>query len=95
MPRPRKYDDANNNVHEVSDDKLSIVDGKIVKKTSTGNPQREALEKYEKKFEKIVVRLPKGSREKIINYVNQSYKYSSVNAMIIDLLEKELKEKLD
>ena len=95
MPRPKKYDDANNYVHDISDDKLSIVGDKIVKKTKTGNPQLEAVKKYEQKFEQLTVRLPKGSRDKLQDYISGSDKYKSVNAMIKDLLEKEIKQTLD
>ncbi len=89
---PRKRDEANYK-HDVSDKGLTIENNKIVKATT--NAQRRASKKYENKIEQLTVRLPQGSREAIKNYVAQSKKYDSVNLMIKDLLEKEMKIKLD
>lgn len=61
-----------------------------VVETKAYNSQRRAMKEREKKFEQITVRLPKGSREQLNNYVSNSSKYSSVNSMILELLENEL-----
>lgn len=89
---PRKRDEANYK-HDVSDKGLTIENNKIVKATT--NAQRRASKKYENKIEQLTVRLPQGSREAIKDYVAKSKKYDSVNSMIKDLLEKEMKIKLD
>ena len=81
--------------HDVSDKSLIIESGKIVKKTQTGNWTRKAAKTYESKLEQITVRLPKGSREIINNYVANSKKYDSANAMFKALLEKEIGQKFD
>ena len=54
-----------------------------------------AAKEYENKLEQLTVRLPQGSRKKLNDYVAESNKYSSVNAMIKELIEKEIKQKLD
>lgn len=63
--------------------------------SNTYNSQRKASRNYDSKFEKIIVRLPQGSRDKINNYLSSSNKYPSTNAMIKALIEKEIKQKLD
>ena len=66
---------------------------KIINGTSEN--QKKASRKYEtEKTDNIRVRVPTGAAEIIKNYVSGSNKYRSVNAMIIDLLEKEIGEKL-
>lgn len=90
-----KQRDESNYIHDVSDDSLAIENGKIVRRTKAINSHRKAAEKYEKKFEQLTVRLPQGSREILNDYVAKSDKYSSVNTMIKDLIEKEIKQKLD
>lgn len=91
---PRKKNDLNYK-HDVSDKSLVIESGKIVKTTKTANAQRRAAKEYETKVEQITVRLPQGSREIINNYVANSKKYDSANAMIKALLEKEIGQKFD
>ena len=91
---PRKRDEANYK-HDVSDKGLTIENNKIVKATKTANAQRRASKEYENKIEQLTVRLPQGSREAIKDYVAKSKTYDSVNSMIKDLLEKEMKIKLD
>lgn len=67
-----------------------------VKDTDTYISQRVASANYEKnKVEQITVRLPKGSRKILQDYVASSGKYESVNAMIKALLESEIKQSLD
>ena len=57
--------------------------------------KKRASRKYEQeKTDNIRIRVPKGSSEKIKEYVADSSKYKSVNAMVIDLLEKEMGRKL-
>lgn len=92
MPKAK---DDNNYKHDVTDKGLVIENNKIIKTTKTINSQRKAAKEYENKLEQLTVRLPQGSRQKLNDYVAESNKYNSVNAMIKDLLEKEIKQKLD
>ena len=63
--------------------------------TKTYKSQRVASANYEKnKVEQITVRLPKGSRQILQNYVNKSNKYDSVNNMIKSLIENEIGQSL-
>lgn len=58
--------------------------------------QDTASANYEKnKVEQITVRLPKGSRQILQDYIDNSGKYKSVNAMIKSLLEAEIGQTLD
>ncbi len=63
--------------------------------TNTYASQRKAIKKYEGTVEQLTVRLPKGSRSLLNDYIAKSNKYSSVNAMIKELLEKEIGKSLD
>lgn len=81
--------------HQVTDDSLNIIDGTIIRKTKTVNSRRKANKEYEKKIEQITVRLPQGSRDKLNKYITESKKYTSVNAMMKELIENELGESLD
>lgn len=57
--------------------------------------QRRALKKYEGTVEQLTVRLPKGSRAVLKDYLDNNNKYDSVNSMIKALLEKEIGKSLD
>ena len=81
--------------HEVTDDSLDIVNDTIVRKTKTINSQRKAIKKYEQSVEYVGIRLPKGSKAKINQYITESQKYKSLNAMIKSLIEKEIGQSLD
>ena len=63
--------------------------------TNTYISQRKAIKKYEGTVEQLTVRLPKGSRSLLNDYISKSNKYNSVNAMIKELLEKEIGKSLD
>ena len=63
--------------------------------TNTYNSQRRAIKKYEGTIEQITVRLPKGSRNKLNEYITRTGKYKSVNTMIKSLLETEIGFSLD
>lgn len=66
------------------------------KDTDTYISQRVASANYEKnKIEQITVRLPKGSRQILQDYIDNSGKFKSVNAMIKSLLEAEIGQTLD
>ena len=58
--------------------------------TNTYNTQRQASKKYESTIEQITVRLPKGSKKQLTEYLESTNKYDSVNAMIKALIEKEI-----
>lgn len=87
--------DHNKYHHEIIDDSLDIVDNTIIRKTKTRNSQRKAIKEYEQKFEQVKIRLPKGSRDKINQYIAESNKYTSVNAMLKSLIENEIGQTLD
>lgn len=53
--------------------------------------QLKASESYDKNnVDSIRLRVPKGWRDQIQAYVNESDKYRSVNAMICDLIRQEV-----
>lgn len=51
---------------------------------------KEAVARYHAKLDAIKVWVPKGNREKYKNYAKSKGK--SLNALIVELLEKEIKE---
>ena len=52
--------------------------------------QQRAVGKYEKEnYDKVLLRLPKGNREKIKAHAQQ--KGMSLNAYIVDLIEKDMR----
>ena len=56
--------------------------------------QQRAVGKYEKEnYDKVLLRLPKGNREKIKAHAQQ--KGMSVNAYIVDLIEKDMRTEED
>lgn len=55
------------------------------KKTKTST--RAAIKKYNEKFERMTVRMPKGTRERIKSVTNESYN-AYVNRLIFEDLEK-------
>lgn len=56
--------------------------------------QQRAVRKYEKEnYDKVLLRLPKGNREKIKAHAQQ--KGMSLNAYIVDLIEKDMKTEED
>jgi hypothetical protein len=53
--------------------------------------QKRANKKYDKEnVDNVRLRVPKGWNEQMQEYVKASEKYSSVNAMICDLIRKEV-----
>lgn len=58
--------------------------------TNTYKTQRQASKKYETTIEQLTVRLPKGSKKQLTDYLESTNKYNSVNAMIKALIEKEI-----
>lgn len=76
---PKKSDDSF---------KISSKTGKVL---STYDSIIRASEKYDKeKVDNIRVRVPKGWKEQMQEYVSSTDKYSSVNGMICDLIKKEV-----
>ena len=58
---------------------------------STIRSQLNASEKYDKEnVDNIRLRVPRGWKEQMQQYVKDSDKYSSVNAMICELIKKEI-----
>ena len=56
--------------------------------------QQRAVGKYEKEnYDKVLLRLPKGNREKIKAHAQQ--KGMSLNAYIMDLIEKDMRTEED
>ena len=56
--------------------------------------QQRAVGKYEKEnYDKVLLRLPKGNREKIRAHAQQ--KGMSLNAYIVDLIEKDMRTEED
>lgn len=56
--------------------------------------QQRAVGKYEKEnYDKVLLRLPKGNREKIKAHAKQ--KGMSLNAYIVDLIEKDMRTEED
>lgn len=54
------------------------------------NSQKKAFKKYESNLEQIKLRLPKGSRKIMKDYVENTDKYDSVSDMIRTLIENEI-----
>ena len=52
--------------------------------------EKRAIIKYQAKFDDIKVRVPKGDRERYKAYAESKNK--SLNALIVELLEKDIKE---
>lgn len=67
-------------------------------KTDAGlyRSQIKASEKYDAtKVDSIRLRVPKGWKEQMQQYVAQSEEYASINAMVCDLIKKEMGIELD
>ncbi len=62
--------------------------------TNTYQSSRKAQRKFEEGQEHLTVRVPLGSRQKIKDFVEKSDKYSSVNNMIVSLIEREMNTSL-
>lgn len=91
-----RYTDKSRYYHELKiNDSVNIIDGTIIKETKTSNAQRKAMKEYEKKIEKLTVRLPQGSRDKINKYVKSNDMFNSVNEMIKSLIEIEIGQALE
>lgn len=66
------------------------------KQYSTYYSKIEASKVYDKEnVDNIRVRVPKGWKEQMQSYVKTSKKYSSVNGMICDLIQKEVGIEVD
>lgn len=73
-----------------SDESLKIS-SKTGRELSTYNSRIRASEKYDKEnVDNIRVRVPKGWKEQMQQYVADSDQYSSVNGMICTLIRKEI-----
>ena len=73
-----------------ADDSLKIS-SKTGKELSTYDSKIRASEKYDKNnVDNIRVRVPKGWKEQMQEYVKSSKKYDSVNNMISELIKKEI-----
>lgn len=64
------------------------------KQTKTSEAQLRAIKKYEDaqkdKIDNIRVRVPKGWKNMLTDYVKQHPEYNSVNALLCDLIRKKL-----
>lgn len=56
-------------------------------KNKTKNSTRKAIDKYNEKFERMTVRMTKGTMERIKTVTNESYN-AYVNRLILEDLEK-------
>ena len=73
-----------------ADDSLKIS-SKTGKELSTYDSKIRASEKYDQNnVDNIRVRVPKGWKEQMQDYVKSSNKYSLVNNMISELIKKEI-----
>ena len=73
-----------------ADDSLKIS-SKTGKELSTYDSKIRASEKYDQNnVDNIRVRVPKGWKEQMQDYVKSSNKYDSVNNMISELIKKEI-----
>lgn len=73
-----------------ADDSLKIS-SKTGKELKTYDSKIRASEKYDKNnVDNIRVRVPKGWKEQMQDYVKSSKKYDSVNNMISELIKKEI-----
>ena len=78
------------------EDESLKISSKTGKKLSTYDSKIRASEKYDKdNVDNIRVRVPKGWKELMQNYVASSDKYTSVNGMICDLIKKEVGIEVD
>lgn len=72
---------------ELYEKKVTAVEGT----NKTVRSQLKASENYDKNnVDNVRVRVPKGWKEQMQEYVKATNKYSSVNAMICDLIRKEI-----
>lgn len=64
------------------------------KQTKTSEAQLRAIKKYDEaqkeKIDNIRVRVPKGWKDLLQNYVKDHPEHNSVNALLCDLIAKEL-----
>ena len=65
---------------------IKIDDNELNK---TVRSRLNASKKYDKSVDIIKLRVPKGYKEKIQTYV-KSHNYNSINAFLVDLIEKKL-----
>lgn len=67
----------------------------VKKQTKTSEAQLRAIKKYEdsqkEKIDNIRVRVPRGWKDLLQEYVKEHPDYNSVNALLCDLIAKELK----
>lgn len=67
------------------------ADEKLKTESGVYKSQLKASEKYDKNnVDNIRLRVPKGWKEQMQEYVASSDKYNSVNAMICDLIKNEI-----
>jgi hypothetical protein len=72
---------------------MELYEKKIVEVEGTNKTVRSQLnasEKYDKGKDNIRLRVPKGWNDVLKKYVESSGKYSSVNAMLNELIKKEM-----
>lgn len=63
--------------------------GEVIKETKTLQSQLRRNAKYDQNFDKIMLRVPGGTRDQLKDWVADSEEYTSVNELICKLLEKE------
>lgn len=72
-------------------ERVSKETNEVIGINKTVKSQLNASEKYDKEnVDNVRLRVPKGWKEIMQNYVKESDKYSSVNSMICELIKKEI-----
>ena len=73
-------------------ERVSKETNEIIGTNKTVRSQLKASENYDKNnVDNVRLRVPKGWKEQMQAYVESSDKYNSVNAMLCELIRKELK----
>ena len=74
---------------KIPDDSLKIS-SKTGEQLKTYDSKLRANARYDQTVESLKVRVPKGWKEQMLNYIDQSDKYTSINGMICDLIRNEV-----
>ncbi len=64
------------------------------RKPKTSQATREAVQKYQSKFDEIKVRVPKGGREKVLNYAI-TYGWESLPQFVISAMDFVMARKMN
>ena len=67
--------------------KISSITGEQLK---TYDSKLRANARYDQTMDSLKVRVPKGWKEQMLEYISQSDQYSSINGLICDLIRKEV-----